>query len=219
MTILPNGAVSSDPSLLGNEVSEQSLDILPRSIDELASSKKKTNALYALRTIFFKVGSFHVCEFRYPTAKSVLYDIMRKGSKILVLLLFVTIYQISVSTDTVPEFQFPCYVDVCTFPRQYCNSDRNERRCSPCTRSLCRETELPRACLYFCQNADRKYIFLFQDGHRFSHVEIVKQTVYYKKIYYLSHIRYRISLYLKFVSVYQKYIKHTCIRYTMYDEY
>ena len=119
------------------------------------------------------VGSFTVCEFHYPTAKSVLYDIMRKGSKILVLLLFGTFYQISVSTDTVPEFQFPCYVDVCTFPRQYCNSDRNERRCSPCTRSLCHETELPRACLYFCQNADRKYMFLFQDGHRFGHVEMV----------------------------------------------
>lgn len=68
---------------------------------------------------------------------------------------FLIISVLSVSCDLVPEFQFPCYVDVCTFPRQYCNSDRNERRCSPCTRSLCKQQELPRACLYFCQVADQ----------------------------------------------------------------
>lgn len=62
---------------------------------------------------------------------------------------------VSVTSDIVPEFQFPCYVDVCTFPRQYCNSDRHERRCSPCTRSLCKEKGLPRACLYYCQVADQ----------------------------------------------------------------
>lgn len=71
---------------------------------------------------------------------------------------FLIISVLSVSCDLVPEFQFPCYVDVCTFPRQYCNSDRNERRCSPCTRSLCKQQELPRACLYFCQVADREYM-------------------------------------------------------------
>ena len=73
-------------------------------------------------------------------------------------LLFLVFYLVPVTTDNVPDFQFPCYVDVCTFPRQYCNSDRNERRCSPCTRSLCKEKELPRACLYFCQVVDRKFI-------------------------------------------------------------
>lgn len=62
----------------------------------------------------------------------------------------------SVTADIVPEFQFPCYVDVCTFPRQYCNSDRNERRCSPCTRSLCQKDNLPRACLYYCRIANNQ---------------------------------------------------------------
>ena len=76
------------------------------------------------------------------------------------LLLLCFIYKFSVSMDTagktIPEFDFPCFVDVCTFPRQYCDSDWNERRCGQCTSALCLEKEVPRACLYFCQKSDRK---------------------------------------------------------------
>ena len=91
-------------------------------------------------------------------------DVLIDMKSPLLLLLFF-IYKLSVSMDTVgdtvPEFDFPCFVDVCTFPREYCDSDRNERRCAQCTSALCLEKEVPRACLYFCQNSDRKYIFYY----------------------------------------------------------
>ncbi|XP_052774728.1 uncharacterized protein LOC128213207 [Mya arenaria] len=49
-----------------------------------------------------------------------------------------------------PKFPYPCYVDVCTFPDQFCNS--RERRCSPCTRAVCAlgERSVPLACRYIC---------------------------------------------------------------------
>ncbi|KAH3872078.1 hypothetical protein DPMN_035291 [Dreissena polymorpha] len=52
----------------------------------------------------------------------------------------------------VPEFQYPCYVDVCTFPSQYCN--QGERRCSQCTRYVCQQDRLPLACKYTCLKYD-----------------------------------------------------------------
>ena len=59
-------------------------------------------------------------------------------------------------TDDAPEFQYPCYVDVCTFPRQFCNSDKYERRCSPCSVSLCKEERIPLACKYQCNKLKKR---------------------------------------------------------------
>lgn len=46
-------------------------------------------------------------------------------------------------------FAFPCYVDVCTFPLQYCDSI--ERRCSVCSMYICSSEMPPPACRYYCQ--------------------------------------------------------------------
>lgn len=58
-----------------------------------------------------------------------------------------------------PEFQYPCYSDICTFPTEFCNSQ--EQRCSTCTRAVCKlkESDVPLACRYIClQNHIRKYL-------------------------------------------------------------
>lgn len=64
-------------------------------------------------------------------------------------------------SENVPEFQYPCYVDVCTFPTQFCNSDKYERRCSPCSRSICQAPNVPLACRYICmKHNEREYYVL-----------------------------------------------------------
>ncbi|KAL4239408.1 hypothetical protein ACF0H5_000223 [Mactra antiquata] len=72
--------------------------------------------------------------------------------EVLKLLLLVTVLSLTISRTLciceVPEFQYPCYIDVCTFPKQYCNSE--ERICSPCSRALCHAPKVPTACRYIC---------------------------------------------------------------------
>lgn len=65
------------------------------------------------------------------------------------------------SLDDVPEFQYPCFSDVCTFPSQFCNS--KERRCTSCTRAVCQlpENSVPLACRYTCiKHEYSKYLLL-----------------------------------------------------------
>ncbi|KAL3875882.1 hypothetical protein ACJMK2_033791 [Sinanodonta woodiana] len=54
--------------------------------------------------------------------------------------------------NLVDEFRFPCFVDICTFPIQYCNSDPEERRCNSCTDSICKSDFIPDPCKYHCKS-------------------------------------------------------------------
>lgn len=53
------------------------------------------------------------------------------------------------------SFHYPCYVDVCTYPQQYCDSARSERKCNKCLLWFCGTTEMPPACKYFCDEVSR----------------------------------------------------------------
>lgn len=70
-----------------------------------------------------------------------------------VVFLVSVVSSLTLSMD-VPEFQYPCYADVCTFPKHYCNSDKFERRCSPCSRAICQASNVPLACRYICMKYD-----------------------------------------------------------------
>ncbi|KAK3608287.1 hypothetical protein CHS0354_007322 [Potamilus streckersoni] len=54
--------------------------------------------------------------------------------------------------NDIDEFRFPCFVDICTFPQQYCNSDADERRCNYCTVPICKSSFIPDPCKYYCKN-------------------------------------------------------------------
>ena len=65
--------------------------------------------------------------------------------------LFSTFLSVGVaSSDDVPEFQYMCYTDLCTFPIHYCDSQN--RRCYLCTKHLCEQLEstIPLACRHRC---------------------------------------------------------------------
>lgn len=65
----------------------------------------------------------------------------------------------SIDEVHVPEFQYPCYTDLCTFPMQFC--DDNRRRCGVCNRLICDldEGRIPLACRYIClKQSQSKYV-------------------------------------------------------------
>lgn len=103
-----------------------------------------------------------------------------KMGSIYLTILFLAVNVIFEATGTlsveVPEFQYPCYVDICTFPSQFCNSDKYERRCSPCSREICRAINVPLACRYICMKHNQcKYYFCTIILY---HLDLVLKSIY-----------------------------------------
>ena len=63
------------------------------------------------------------------------------------------------------SFQYPCYSDVCTFPREYCDSARSEKKCNECVLKFCETPDMPQACKFFCDKGRRITRKLFFTVH------------------------------------------------------
>ena len=65
---------------------------------------------------------------------------------------FVTIIAVVVGRELPKEpdrgFRFNCWIDLCTFPLQYCDLD--EQRCQYCSDDLCKSGSYPEQCKSYC---------------------------------------------------------------------
>ena len=53
-------------------------------------------------------------------------------------------------------FNFPCNIDVCTFPYQYCSTKYEDLVCEPCSKNVCAQADVPQQCIYNCSISSGK---------------------------------------------------------------
>lgn len=70
-----------------------------------------------------------------------------------ILLVAFVITQINTYSIQNIRFTFPCGLDICTFPGQYCDqSDKDSLRCSDCDLdTVCQSDEIPEQCKPLCK--------------------------------------------------------------------